>query len=283
MTGNPGLVPAGAGVPAEDGDPLLEAEGITVEFGDRRVLERVDLAVRGGEIVTLIGPNGAGKSTLVRVVLGHLKPGAGVVRRRPGLTIGYLPQRFGFEATLPLTVRGFLDLPKPRPKARLLSALAEVGVAETLDRAVQALSGGELQRLLLARALLREPDLLVLDEPLQGVDFGGQIALFQLIAEVRRRRGCGVLMVSHDLHLVMAGTDRVVCLNRHVCCSGAPDSVSRHPEYLSLFGPKAAEGLAVYAHDHDHKHELSGDVTALPKGAEPGEGRPATPDDGGGR
>ena len=283
MTGDPAVVSAGAGVPAEDGDPLLQAKGITVDFGDRRVLERVDIAVRAGEIVTLIGPNGSGKSTLVRVVLGHLKPGAGVVRRRPGLTIGYLPQRFGFEATLPLTVRGFLDLPKPRPEARLRSALAEVGVAETLDRAVQALSGGELQRLLLARALLREPDLLVLDEPLQGVDFGGQIALFQLIAAVRRRRGCGVLMVSHDLHLVMAGTDRVVCLNRHVCCSGAPDSVSRHPEYLSLFGPKAAEGLAVYAHDHDHKHELSGDVTVLPEDGAPDRRRPATPDDGGGR
>jgi zinc transport system ATP-binding protein len=277
------VVSTEAGVSADGGDPLLQAKGITVDFGDRRILECVDIAVRAGEIVTLIGPNGSGKTTLVRVVLGHLKPGAGAVRRRAGLTIGYLPQRFVFDTTLPLTVRGFLDLPKPRPEPRLREALAEVGVAETLNQAVQELSGGELQRLLLARALLREPDLLVLDEPLQGVDFGGQIALFQLIAEVRRRRGCGVLMVSHDLHLVMAGTDRVVCLNRHVCCSGAPDSVSRHPEYLSLFGPKAAEGLAVYAHDHDHKHELSGDVTVLPKAAAPGEQRLSAPDGDSGR
>jgi hypothetical protein len=144
-----------AGVSADGGDPLLQAKGITVDFGDRRILECVDIAVRAGEIVTLIGPNGSGKTTLVRVVLGHLKPGAGAVRRRAGLTIGYLPQRFVFDTTLPLTVRGFLDLPKPRPEPRLREALAEVGVAETLNQAVQELSGGELQRLLLARALLR--------------------------------------------------------------------------------------------------------------------------------
>ena len=244
------------------GNALVSASGISVGFAGRSILDDVEIAVYPGEIVTLIGPNGAGKSTLVRVVLGQLEPDRGGVRRRPGLTVGYLPQRLAFDPTLPLTVRRFLDLPRRRPVELLRARLAEVGIEEVLDRPVQALSGGEAQRLLLARALLREPQLLVLDEPLQNVDFAGQLALFELIAEVRRRRGCGVLLVSHDLHLVMAGTDLVVCLNRHVCCSGAPDSVSRNPQYLALFGPKAADALALFAHSHDHSHGLSGEVVA---------------------
>jgi zinc transport system ATP-binding protein len=247
------------------GEPLISVSGVEVAFAGRRVLEGVELTVRPGEIVTLIGPNGAGKSTLVRVVLGQLEPDRGAVRRRPGLTVGYLPQRLSVDPTLPLTVRAFLNLPRRKPEAMLETALAEVGVPGVLEWPFQELSGGETQRVLLARALLNDPALLVLDEPLQGVDFAGQLALFQLIAEVRRRRGCGVLMVSHDLHLVMAGTDSVVCLNRHVCCSGAPESVRHHPEYLALFGPKAAEGLAVYSHAHDHHHDLSGHVVQVSK------------------
>ena len=159
-------------------------------------------------------------------------------------------------------MRSFLNLPKRHSDESVKAALAEVGADYTLGQAVQSLSGGELQRVLLARALLRDPQLLVLDEPLQGVDFSGQLALFQLIADVRDRRGCGVLMVSHDLHIVMAGTEQVVCLNRHVCCSGEPESVTRHPEYLALFGPKAAKGLAVYTHAHDHSHDLAGGVVS---------------------
>lgn len=244
-------------------EPLVSATGIEVSFGALKALEHVDVAVYPGEAVTVIGPNGAGKSTLVRVLLGLLKADRGAVVRRPGLSVGYIPQRVAVDPTLPLTVRSFLCLPKRRPEDALRAALAEVGVPYALDRAVQALSGGELQRVLLARALLADPDLLILDEPLQSVDFAGQLALFELIGEVRRRRGCGVLMVSHDLHIVMAGTDRVLCLNRHVCCKGAPDSVSRHPEYIALFGPRAAEELAVYVHAHDHGHDVSGEVVPL--------------------
>ncbi len=246
-----------------DVEPLVAVSGLEVSFAGRKVLEGVDLTVNPGEVVTLIGPNGAGKTTLVRAVLGQVRPKRGSVRRRPGLTIGYVPQQLNVDPTLPLTVRTFLNLPRRRPRAALETALAEVGVSDTLEQPFQELSGGEMQRVLLARALLGSPDLLVLDEPLRGVDFSGQLTLFQLIADMRPRRGYGVLMVSHDLHLVMAGTDSVVCLNHHVCCSGAPESVSLHPEYLALFGPKAAEGLAVYTHAHDHHHDLSGAVVSL--------------------
>ncbi len=246
--------------PARAGEALVKARGIDVSFGRSKVLAGVDLAVHRGEIVTLIGPNGSGKTTLVRVVLGLLKPQGGEVHRRPGLSIGYVPQRLSVDPALPMTVRRFLCLPRRQPEAALRRVLEEVGAGYLIEQPIQSLSGGETQRLLLARALLRDPDLLVLDEPLQGVDFNGQLALFQLIGAVRHERHCGVLMVSHDLHLVMAGTDRVVCLNHHVCCTGAPEAVSRHPEYLALFGPRAAEGLAVYTHDHDHQHDISGAV-----------------------
>ncbi len=250
-----------AGAPsAEEAKALVAARGIDVAFGRSKVLAQVDLTVRRGEIVTLIGPNGSGKTTLVRVVLGLLKPQAGRIRRSPGLSVGYVPQRLSIDPALPLTVRRFLSLPRRQPEAALRQVLDEVGAGYLIEQPIQGLSGGELQRMLLARALLRDPDLLVLDEPLQGVDFNGQLALFELIGAVRQRRNCGVLMVSHDLHLVMAGTDRVVCLNHHVCCTGAPEAVSRHPEYLALFGPRAAEGLAVYTHAHDHQHDISGAV-----------------------
>ena len=245
---------------AEDKTALVTARGIDVTFGRSKVLAGVDLAVHPGEVVTLIGPNGSGKTTLVRVVLGLLKPQDGEVRRRPGLSIGYVPQRLSVDPALPLTARRFLSLPRRQPEAALRRVLDEVGAGYLIDQPIQSLSGGETQRLLLARALLRDPDLLVLDEPLQGVDFNGQLALFELIGAVRHRRNCGVLMVSHDLHLVMAGTDRVVCLNHHICCTGAPEAVSRHPEYLALFGPRAAEGLAIYTHAHDHQHDISGAV-----------------------
>ncbi len=243
------------------GPPLVAATGLSVRLGGRVILDRADLEVRPGEIVTLIGPNGAGKTTLVRAVLGLVRPAAGTVRRRPGLRIGYMPQRLTVDATLPLTVRRFLGLWRPAPAGRIAAVLAEAGVEHLADRPVQAVSGGELQRVMLARALVGDPDLLVLDEPDQAVDVHGQAELFGRIEALRRERGCGVLLVSHDLHTVMARTDRVLCLNRHVCCSGTPEDVSRHPEYHALFGRHAAE-LAVYVHHHDHAH--AGDGTVLP-------------------
>ncbi len=246
-------------------DPLLEARGVRLAFAGRQVLDGVDLTVSAGEIVTLIGPNGAGKSTLVRVLLGLVRADAGEVYRRPGLTIGYMPQRLTLDPVLPLTVRRFLQLAgRGLDDGRLQAALDEVGAGHVLANPIQQVSGGELQRVLLARALLREPQLLVLDEPVQGVDVTGQSELYALIADLRRRRHCGVLMVSHDLHLVMAATDSVVCLNTHVCCSGHPESVSRHPAYLKLFGPREAATLAVYTHHHDHIHEVDGHVHEVP-------------------
>jgi zinc transport system ATP-binding protein len=232
--------------------------GVSFRYGKLSVLQSVDLEVRKGEIVTLIGPNGAGKSTLLKLVLGLLQPAAGTAFRRPDLRVGYVPQRLHVDAVLPITARRFLCLPKRSDEARLMACLEEVGAPQVLGRAMQDLSGGEMQRLLLARALLRDPDLLILDEPLQGVDIGGQQSLFQLIETVRTSRGCGVILVSHDLHVVLAGTDRVVCLNKHICCSGKPESVSRNPAYLTLFGQQNAEGMALYQHRHDHRHDLAG-------------------------
>ena len=244
-------------------DALLRLDGVGVEFAGNRVLQDVQLALAPGEIVTLIGPNGAGKTTLVRVVLGLLAPHTGSVWRRDRLRIGYMPQKLHVEPTLPLSVLRFLRLVPGVDRARAEAALAEVGAAQVIDSPLQKISGGELQRVLLARALLRRPELLVLDEPVQGVDVAGQAELYRLIGRLRQRYGCGVLMVSHDLHLVMSATDRVVCLNRHVCCSGHPDQVSGDPAFRALFG-NDARSLAIYHHQHDHQHDLHGSVV-LPR------------------
>ena len=252
MTGAPSV--DGSEVPA-----LVEARAVSVQFGRRSVLEEVSLSVHAGEIVTLVGLNGAGKSTLVRVLLGIVRPHFGEVVRAPGLRIGYSPQHVHRDPILPMTVRRFLTLGAPSTRERLENLLAEVGAGAILDHPLAEISGGELHRVLLARALLREPGLLVLDEPLAGVDVTSQSDLYQLIATIRDRYGCGVLLVSHDLHLVMAATDTVVCLNRHVCCSGHPRAITRHPEFVSLFGPHLASELAVYQHAHDHRHDALGE------------------------
>ncbi|MHB8822864.1 MAG: zinc ABC transporter ATP-binding protein ZnuC, partial [Pseudomonadaceae bacterium] len=217
-------------------DTLLRLDDIHVRFAGQDVLQGAHLQVHRGEIVTLIGPNGAGKTTLVRVVLGLLKPERGEVWRKPKLRVGYMPQKLHVDATLPLSVLRFLRLVPGVDRARALTALSEVGAEQVIDSPLQKISGGELQRVLLARALLREPELLVLDEPVQGVDVAGQAELYRLIGRLRERYGCGVLMVSHDLHLVMSTTDQVVCLNRHVCCSGHPEQVSFDPAFVELFG-----------------------------------------------
>ena len=239
-------------------DRLVEARQISVGYRGRAILDHVDVQVDRGEIVTLIGLNGAGKSTLVRVLLGLIPPDSGRVSRRPGLRIGYSPQNLHLDPTLPLTVAGFLALGTRTSPDRLRALLAEVGVPDVLESQVADISGGELHRVLLARALLRRPDLLVLDEPLAGVDVAGQSELYRLIADIRDRYACGVLLVSHDLHVVMAATDRVVCINHHVCCTGRPESVTRSPEFVALFGRHVAEALAVYTHDHDHQHDVAG-------------------------
>jgi zinc transport system ATP-binding protein len=250
---------------------LIEAQAITVRIGRGELLSAVDLSVRAREVVSLIGPNGAGKTTLIRVLLGLLKPTAGRVWRQPGLVVGYVPQRIRMDPILPLTVRRFLTIGTGR-RRESTPVLAAVGASHLAQASMHELSGGELQRVVLARALVREPGLLILDEPVQGVDFNGQLELYALIERIRQERGCGVLLVSHDLHLVMGATDQVVCLNRHVCCSGEPELVSRHPEYVGLFGPRAAARLAIYTHDHDDRHDLGGEVVAaLPSDQSPAE------------
>jgi zinc transport system ATP-binding protein len=243
-------------------NPLLNVEKVSLSIRGQPILQSVTFQVRAGEIVALIGPNGAGKSTLVRMVLGLIRPNSGRIQLKPGLRIGYMPQRLSIDDTLPLTVRRFITLGAPASHERVQAILAEVGAPQVLDSPVQAISGGEFQRMLLARALLREPDLLVLDEPIQGVDLTGQYELYDLINNLRRQRGCGILMVSHELHLVMATTDHVLCLNRHVCCSGHPDHVASHPAYLELFGLDGARRLAIYHHHHNHRHDLHGAVVA---------------------
>jgi zinc transport system ATP-binding protein len=240
-------------------DSLIRLHDVHVGFAGKAVLEGADLEVHAGEIVTLIGPNGAGKTTLVRIVLGLLKPDRGEIWRKPDLRVGYMPQKLHIDATLPLSVLRFLRLVPRVDRARAQAALVEVGAEQVIDSPLQRISGGEMQRVLLARALLREPQLLVLDEPVQGVDIAGQAELYRLIGRLRERYGCGVLMVSHDLHLVMSATDQVVCLNRHVCCSGHPEQVSADPAFVELFG-QDARSLAIYHHQHDHRHDLHGSV-----------------------
>ncbi len=233
-------------------DALVSATDVHLSLGERRVLDGVDLEVLPGEVVTLIGPNGAGKTTLVRVILGLQQPDSGRVRRKADISIGYMPQRLHLSENMPLTVDRFLRLSRTRGRGGVERVVGEMGIQELLDQPMQKLSGGEHQRVLLARALLRSPDLLVLDEPVQGVDVTGQAELYRKIGRIRDIYRCGVLMISHDLHLVMAATDRVLCLNHHVCCAGHPESVSRHPAYLELFGQPVDEGLAFYTHRHDH-------------------------------
>lgn len=240
---------------------LVTARDLGLTLGGHLVLDNVSLTLKAGRITTLIGPNGAGKSTLARVILGLTEPDEGTLERRPALRIGYMPQHLHLDESLPLTVDRFLWLGTPGRTRERRAALARSGVEHLRGRPVRLLSGGETQRVLLARALLRQPDLLVLDEPAQGVDVAGQDALYALLDEVRDDTGCGILLISHDLHLVMARTDQVICLHHHVCCSGTPEFVARDPAYQRLFGTGGiAPNLAVYTHDHDHDHGLSGDV-----------------------
>ncbi|WP_298566201.1 metal ABC transporter ATP-binding protein [uncultured Aliiroseovarius sp.] len=232
---------------------LITAKDLTVSHGRKRVLEHVDFTISKGEIVTIVGPNGSGKSTLLRALLGIL-PGSGSVQRKPGLVVGYVPQKLSLDRSLPMPVSSFLNLPKAHSPAAQAEVLRKVGISGVEGQQIADLSGGQLQRVLLARALLSDPDILVLDEPTQGLDQMGEAAFYQLIESVRRQTGVAVLMVSHDLHVVMSASDRVICLNGHVCCEGTPHVVREAPEYRALFGHGTHGALALYQHDHDHDH-----------------------------
>ncbi|MFD1744161.1 ATP-binding cassette domain-containing protein [Rhizobium helianthi] len=225
----------------------------------RWLVRGVDLTIRQGEIVTLIGPNGAGKSTTAKLAIGVLKPDEGQVQRAEGLKIGYVPQKLSVDRTMPLTVERLMHLTGRISEDKIQGALNAVSIPHLRKAEVQNLSGGEFQRALLARAIAKDPDLLVLDEPVQGVDFAGETALYQLIGDIRERSGCGILMISHDLHVVMAGTDTVICLNGHVCCRGTPAVVSQSEDYRRLFGV-SRPGIAFYDHHHDHTHLPDGRV-----------------------
>lgn len=239
---------------------LLDAQGISLQIGQRQILQNISFQIAERQIVTLIGPNGAGKTSLLRIALGLTEPTAGKVNTRTGLRIGYMPQRLHVDQSMPVSVERFLKLAVNARPGKIDKALGEVGARELRHSQLFSLSGGELQRVLLARALIQEPELLVLDEPAQGVDVNGQAELYRLISDIRERHDCGILLVSHDLHLVMSATDEVICLNQHVCCHGHPEQVSNDPAYLELFGKKDAETLAIYTHHHNHSHDLAGEI-----------------------
>ena len=238
---------------------LIAAEHVCVRFGATEVLHDVTLSVLPGEIVTIVGPNGSGKSTLLRALLGIVPVASGRVMRAPGLRIGHVPQRLTLDRSLPMTVRRFLSLPLRVTDAAATAALARVGLPGVERQQMAGLSGGQMQRVLLARALLSDPQVLVLDEPTQGLDQPGEASFYRLIEEVRQATGTAVLMVSHDLHVVMAASDRVICLNGHICCEGTPHVVSTAPEYRALFGLGTQGALALYQHVHDHDHATAHD------------------------
>ena len=234
---------------------LLDVSGVTVRLSGQTVLSHVDLSIEPGEIVTIVGPNGSGKTTLLRTIIGAVAPSQGQVIRAPGLRVGYVPQKLHIDPTLPMTVRRFLDLPVRVTEAAAAEALAEAGAEGLAARQMADLSGGQFQRVLLARALLGKPQLLILDEATQGLDQPGSAEFYLQIERVRADLGCAVLMVSHELHVVMAASDRVICLNGHVCCHGAPEQVASAPEYRALFGTGTRGALALYRHEHDHAHD----------------------------
>ncbi|RCS24004.1 metal ABC transporter ATP-binding protein [Phyllobacterium salinisoli] len=253
-------MPTGHIGPAPLPEPLIDMRNAGVFRSGRWLVRDIDLQLRRGEIVTLIGPNGSGKSTTAKMAIKVLKPDEGQVIHAPGLRIGYVPQKLAIDWTLPLSVERLITLTSPQKKQDIEHALEAVGIPHLAKAEMRHLSGGEFQRALLARAMVRKPDILVLDEPVQGVDFIGEAALYELIEKLRDTSHCGVLLISHDLHLVMAATDRVICLNGHICCSGTPKDVAASKEYAKLFGPRASGPLAIYEHHHDHTHLPDGRV-----------------------
>ncbi len=234
---------------------LISVTGLEARQGGKTVLHNVSLSIEPAEIVTIVGPNGSGKTTLLRVLIGAETPTRGTITRKPGLRIGYVPQKLHIDATLPMTVRRFLDLPTRVSDTSARAALENAGVAAIGEQSMARLSGGQFQRVLLARAILSKPDILLLDEATQGLDQPGSAAFYRQIETVRTTLGCAVVMVSHELHVVMSASDRVICLNGHICCEGTPEVVSAAPAYRELFGTGTGGALALYRHDHDHGHD----------------------------
>lgn len=240
-------------------DFIVSCNNISVCKEDHKIIDNISFGVHPGEIVTIVGPNGSGKTTLLKTLLGLIQPDSGSVKLDEKISIGYMPQKLAIERIMPITVRRFLRLSSNSSRLRDYKQVEEMahymGISSLLKKQIHDISGGEMQRVMLARALLINPGLLVLDEPTQGLDVQGQEEFYLVLESVRRKYGCGILMVSHDLHVVMAKTDRVICLNKHICCQGHPEDISKHPEYLSLFGKKeVGDRFAIYPHKHDHTH-----------------------------
>ena len=234
---------------------LIQVEDLTVHYGASTALSGVSLHVEPGEIVTIVGPNGSGKTSLLRAIIGAVKPVKGRVVLESGVKIGYVPQNLHIDETLPITVSRFLKLPSNVAVADISYALTQAGVPDLAKAQLSQLSGGQFQRVLLARAIIGNPDLLLLDEATQGLDQRGSASFYQQIETVRQNTGCAILMISHELHVVMSASDRVICLNGHVCCEGTPAVVASAPEYRALFGTGTGGALALYRHKHDHSHD----------------------------
>ncbi len=238
---------------------LVKLNNVGIQQNDKWLVKGVSLEVEKGKIVTLIGPNGSGKSTTAKIALGIYKNIEGKVEKFTN-NVGYVPQKISIDWTLPLRVKDFMVLTDNIKDELIDEALSLTGVIHLKEKNLGNLSGGEFQRVLLARAISKKPELLVLDEPVQGVDFTGEIALYELIKKISEKLNCGILLISHDLHTVMSATDHVVCLNGHVCCSGSPKDVARNNEYKALFGEQASQTLSVYEHKHDHEHSIDGKI-----------------------
>jgi zinc transport system ATP-binding protein len=238
---------------------LLKIEDVGLLKNDKWLVKGVSLEVKQGEIVTLIGPNGSGKSTTAKIALGIYKEVEGKVKKFTN-KIGYVPQKISVDWTLPIRVIDFMSLTNEPTNEQINIALSLTGVEHLRDKSLGNLSGGEFQRVLIARAIAKQPELLVLDEPVQGVDFKGEVVLYELIKKISEELNCGILLISHDLHVVMSATDFVVCLNGHVCCSGTPQVVAKNNEYKELFGDRASSTLSLYEHKHDHTHSQDGTI-----------------------
>ena len=234
---------------------LLKITDLNVQYGSKVILQNINLSLADGEIVTIVGPNGSGKTTLFKAIIGTAPISAGKVKIKPNLKIGYVPQQLIIDKTLPITVERFLRVAQKTNSKTLANVMNLVGTEDLLTFQMNNLSGGELQRVLLARALIAQPDVLLLDEATRGLDQPGVATFYRMVDGIRRNTNCAVLMISHDLHVVMGASDRVICLNGHICCEGAPNSVASSPEYQALFGSDVDGTFALYRHHHGHNHQ----------------------------
>lgn len=234
--------------------PLIQAQAVSLTRGGKNILDKVSLTINAHDFITIVGPNGAGKSTLLKVIMGLIQPCTGSVQRRSNLRTGYVPQKAMVDRTIPISTRRFLSLRQNAERQILEQTAEQTGISPLMEKSLHTLSGGEMQRVLLCRALLHNPDLLIMDEPAQNLDISGQLAFYRQLDSIYRQRRISILMVSHDLHLVMSCTRKVICLYHHICCTGEPQNITRDPEFRKLFGNSMAGMLALYQHQHNHTH-----------------------------